>query len=445
VAVTFHGDSKPLATDTVPPYRLTLRLPLARAARLSVRATVVRADGSRASSAPLAVEALPMRARIVASPTRNWTRAREALARGGVVVKLLPGRYPADELHIGSGGVLLGSGPETVLAPRDSAPYEALIAVQGSNVLVSDLALDGAGRGGGPGDAVLVMSGSSHVRLRHLTVTNVRTVGVYAAGAYEDVSVEDSSFSSDGQAVAGIVAEGSTAARSMSVARSRMSNFRFYGIYFALNEHGSTDAAMHALALDNVVTDINDPNSNDGTHEGGIWTGGVEAAVIGNVIRRTGVDGIETIGSSLRVSVVGNRIRDTPVGIYLEHSTIGSLFARNEIVGAPTGINVEWTYGGTGSSSNTFYGNSVSRATRAGVFVEVGSDGNTIEQNTFTLMNGPAIVLQGSSNNIVRGNRLCGSRGAIVWQRSGLREDRREALPSGNQLRRNSAVARCSA
>src|SRR5207244_13235892 len=50
VAVTFYAGSAALGTDTTPPYRLALRLPLRRPARLNVPATVVRADGSPPTS-----------------------------------------------------------------------------------------------------------------------------------------------------------------------------------------------------------------------------------------------------------------------------------------------------------------------------------------------------------------------------------------------------------
>ena len=57
-----------------------------------------------------------------------------------------------------------------------------------------------------------------------------------------------------------------------------------------------------------------------------------------------------------RVTVIGNEIARTRVGMYLEHETNESLFARNTIADVATGINVEWRYDGNGSSGNTFEG-----------------------------------------------------------------------------------------
>ncbi len=148
---------------------------------------------------------------------------------------------------------------------------------------------------------------------------------------------------------------------------------------------------MHGVALDNEISDIRDPDrdgcvtdarntSGCGTNEGGIWTGGVEAAIIGNTIRRARWDGIETVGSSTRTAIVGNVIRETRTGIYLEHSTNRSLIRKNLIVDAKTGINVEWFHDDVGSSHNTFMFNRVVRA-ESGLFLDVGSDGNRIVGN----------------------------------------------------------------
>src|SRR5947199_4915103 len=103
-----------------------------------------------------------------------------------------------------------------------------------------------------------------------------------------------------------------------------------------------------------------------GTEEGGIWTGGVEAAIIGNTIVRARWDGIETVGSSTRTTVADNVVRGTRTGIYLEHATNDSVIARNVVTGSPAGINVEWWYGGVGSRKNTFTDNRIVGPSRAG-------------------------------------------------------------------------------
>lgn len=373
---------------------------------------------------------------VEAAPGPSFEAAREALRRGDVTVRLAPGRYRVDGLRLGSGARLVGSGPQTVLAPQ-RARYWALVVARGKGIRISDLSIDGGGssvsdRDGGI--AVAVFDGSRDVRLQRLRITRVRTDGVNTWGAHSSVSVQDSSIESDGGGEAGVVALGSDESRDTSVIRTRVRRFTSFGIILQQQEHGRPAADLHGVVLDNAVSDIRDPSRDGcwtaaryrtpgcGTNEGGIWTGGVEAAVIGNTVRRARWDGIETVGSSTRTTIVGNRIHDTRTGIYLEHSTQRSLIARNVIVDALTGINVEWWHEGAGSSRNTFAFNRIVSA-ETGIFVDVGGDGNRIVGNVFVGGARPAIVLQGSSRNVVQANRGCGSSGGSLVAFSSARYD----------------------
>jgi parallel beta-helix repeat protein len=230
------------------------------------------------------------------------------------------------------------------------------------------------------------------------------------------------------------------------VIRTRVRRFRSFGIILQQQEHGRPAADLHGVVLDNVVTDIRDPSRDGcwteakyrtpgcGTNEGGIWTGGVEAAVVGNTVRRARWDGIETVGSSTRTTVVRNKIYDTRTGIYLEHSTNRSLIVRNLIVNALTGINVEWWHERAGSKRNTFAFNRIVSA-HTGLFVDVGGDGNRIVGNVFVGGSRPAIVLQGSSHNVVEGNRGCRSaRGSLVALEAARWDDGRRAVSKRNRL-----------
>jgi parallel beta-helix repeat protein len=157
-------------------------------------------------------------------------------------------------------------------------------------------------------------------------------------------------------------------------------------------------------------------------------------------------DGIETVGSSTRTTVVGNTIRDTRTGIYLEHSTTDSLFARNSVSGAGTGINVEWWHDGQGSARNTFAANRVISAAKGGLFVDVGDDGNQIVGNTFVRGARPAIVLQGTSDNVVRRNVGCGAGGeALVREQSAYYDNGTRAVPRRNRVTANSTSSSCVA
>jgi parallel beta-helix repeat protein len=460
VAVTFRLDGRPLGTDTTRPYRLDVDPALLAAGRHRIRVVAVDSLGRRTSSRAKTVTVAPSASSVVhAAPGESFARAREALRNGDVTVKLAPGRYEIQGLRLGSGARLVGSGPGTVLAPPPGARYWAVVVARGTRIRISDLTVDG---GGGPaeassstgGIAIAVFDGSHDVRLQRLRVLDVRTDGVSVWGEHSGVSVQDSVIEGDGTAHAGVYSLGSDRSRDTSVIRTRIHGFRGYGILLGQKEYGRPSAGLHGLALDNEISDIRDPARDDcvthpvtadgcGTNEGGIWTGGVAASVIGNTIRRARWDGIETVGSSTRTTIVGNRIRDTRTGIYLEHSTNDSLIARNLIVDAETGINVEWLHDGVGSRRNTFLRNRVVRA-ESGLFLDVGSDGNTIVGNVFVSGERPAITLQGSSGNVVRDNVGCGApTAALVELQSARWENGTVADSTANRLEGNRSVARC--
>jgi parallel beta-helix repeat protein len=449
VAVTFLLDGQPLGSDTTPPYELDVDPAELPKGPHQVRVVAVDSLGRRRSTAPVTVKTAPARTRVVtATPAEGLAAALAALDRGGVTVRLGPGRYQLSEVRIGSGARLVGAGARTVLGAPPGKRYWALLIAKGKNIRISDLTLDGGGNV--PGDAdggigVAVFDGSSDVRLQRLRIVRVRTDGVNTWGAHSNISVQDSKIESDGTGEAGVVALGSDRSRDTSVIRTRVRGFRSFGILLQQQEHGRPAADLHGVVLDNVVSDIRNPARDGcwtaakydtpgcGTDEGGIWTGGVEAAVIGNTVRRARWDGIETVGSSTRTTIVHNKVYDTRTGIYLEHSTHRSLIAHNLIVDALTGINVEWWHEGAGSSRNTFAHN---RFVSSGeLYVGVGGDGNRIFGNVFVGGPRPAIVLQGSSNNLVRDNRACrGPDGPLVGFDEARYDDGRPAVSRANRL-----------
>ena len=455
VAVTFLLDGAPLGSDTTAPYTIDVNPGLLRPGPHRVRVTAVDNLGRRRSSAPVLLRTARFQTKMLtASPRRGLAEALAALRRGGAV-RLGPGRYLLHDVKLGSGARLIGAGPRTVISAPPGTPYWALLIAKGVNIGISDLTLDGGGPGGGGGIAVAVFDGSSSVRLRRLHMTRVRKHGVNVWGAHANVSVQDSLIEGGGTGQAGVFALGSDRSHDTSVIRTRIRGFRSFGILLAQKEFGRPAAALHGLALDNVISDIRDPARDActysphtapkcGTNEGGIWSGGVEAAIIGNTIRRARWDGIETVGSSTRTTVVRNNIRGTRTGIYLERSTNHSLISRNLITDVRTGINVEWRHGGGGSSNNIFTFNRVVSARRSGLFVDVGGDNNRIAGNVFVGGARPAIVLQGSSDNIVRNNRGCGTDGGVlVRQQAANQEDGGRAEPTGNRLVGNGNSRSC--
>jgi parallel beta-helix repeat protein len=449
VAVTFFLDGQPLGSDTTMPYALDVDPAFLPEGRHRLHVAAVDSLGRRRSTVPAAVSVAASRSDVVtATPKRGLRRALAALRRGNVTVRLAPGRYRLSEVRLGSGARLVGAGDRTVIGAPPGERYWALLVAKGKNIRIADLALDGGGDVAGDeegGIAVAVFDGSSDVRLQRLRITRVRTDGVNTWGAHSSVSVQDSRIESDGSGEAGVVALGSDVSRDTSVIRTRVRGFTSFGILLQQQEHGRPAADLHGVVLDNVVSDIRDPSRDGcwtaakyrtagcGTNEGGIWTGGVEAAVIGNTVRRARWDGIETVGSSTRTTIVHNEIYDTRTGIYLEHSTHRSLIARNLIVDARTGINVEWWHEGAGSRRNTFAFNRM--VSSGGLFVDVGGDHNRIVGNVFVGGPRPAIVLQGSSNNLVQGNRGCrGPGGSLVGLQAARWDDGRPAESRQNRL-----------
>jgi hypothetical protein len=456
VAVTFLLDGVALGSDTVVPYTFDLDPGLVDPGGHRLRVSAVDSLGRRRSTAPVVLRTrhFPTKA-LTATPEKGLGRALAALRRGNVTVRLAPGRYRLHDAKLGDGARLVGSGPETVVSPPSGASYFALLTAKGRDITISDLTIDGDGPGPGRGIAVAVFDGSSDVRLRGLRMIHVRTDGVNVWGAFSNVSVQDSLIEGDGTAQTGVFALGSDRSRDTSVIRTRIRGFRSFGILLAQREYGRPAAALHGVALDNVVSDIRDPARDRctyepnttpkcGTNEGGIWTGGVEAAIIGNTVLRARWDGIETVGSSTRTTVVGNRIRDTRTGIYLEHATHDSLFSKNLVVDTRTGINVEWWHDGQGSTNNTFTSNRIVSASRGGLFVDVGDDGNQILENVFVGGARPAIVLQGTSDNVVRRNLGCrGGDGELVHEQSGNLDGGGRAVPKRNRLIGNATSAAC--
>ena len=431
VAVTFYSRSRPLGTATTAPYRFDVVPSDLPSDSASVHAVAVDRLGRRNASKGVLVRRGASGHAVSATPQSGFARALEVLRHGGATVRLGPGRYAIDPLRIGTNTRLIGAGRETILAPRAGIEPWALLSAIGRHIRIEDIAVAGDHR---VGRAISVGPGSVDVRLQRLRLSGVLENGVEVWGAHRDVSVQDSVIDGRGATNAGVADKGSDSSRDVSVVRNRIFGFRGYGVLFAQRFYARPTAALHNLALDNRISDIIDPTRADGTDEGGIWSGGVGAAIIGNRITRTGIDGIETVGSSTRTTIIANEVARSPVGIYLEHSTNGSVIARNDITDVGIGINVEWRHAGGGSRANTFAANTIVRAARAGVFVDVGSGANLIEGNHFVAGTRPAIVLQGASANLVRGNIGCRVGGLLIRQQAGRWEDGSLAEPRGNRV-----------
>ena len=158
-----------------------------------------------------------------------------------------------------------------------------------------------------------------------------------------------------------------TRSRDMSVIRTRISGFRSLRHQLRparLRSPGRRRSTRSRSTTE--ISDIDDPDAPPtAPHEGGIWSGGVAAAIIGNRIRDTGWDGIQTVGSSRARDRRRQRHRAAPAsGSTSSTRPTDSLFARNAIADVVTGINVEWRYDGAGSSGNTFEATRIVRPRR---------------------------------------------------------------------------------
>jgi hypothetical protein len=454
VAVTFLLDGRPLGSVTSPPYSLALNTGIVVPGRHLIRAVAVDSLGRSATSGSVSVRTRADARRVVTlSPESGLQHVLRSLRENGATVRLRPGRYEVQNLVLGSGATLVGSGRGTVLAAPSGAGSAPVLSLQGREIQVADLAIDAGGQSGDEPIAIAVPDGSADVSLRRISLVNVHGDGINVWGAHSNVSVQDSSIDGGGTGHAGVFALESPASRDTSVIRTRITGFRSFGILFAQQAYGLADAGLHALALDNRVSGISDPDRaictsqplqpGCGTNEIGIETGAVGAAVVRNRIADVAWDGIETVGSSTRTTVARNAITRTRTGIYLEHATNRSRITRNSISSVETGINVEWRYDGIGSTRNTFDSNRIVDATKHGLFIGVGEDGNSITRNVFVRGGRPAIVLQGSSGNRVTRNVGCGASAPLVAEESAPSDTGQMARPDGNLAAGNVDVPSC--
>lgn len=444
VAATFMFAGRPLGTVTRAPWTLDVDAALLPEGPVSLSIVAVDRLGRRAVSRTVEVRVLPGGETVLhASPHRRLAHALRALARGSATVKLAPGRYRVDQIVLGPDARLFGSGPGTILTPRPGTGGAAMLSTRSDDVRISDLTVDGAGQ---IDDGVSIGDGARDVRVQRLDISGVRINGAAVWGAHRDVSIQDSTVLGGGTAAnAGVLDQGSVDSRDTSVVRTRVSGFVGYGVLFAQRFYGLRSAALHNLALDNTIKNIIDPNRHDGTDAGGIWTGGVAAAVIGNAISNTGTDGIETVGSSTSDEIIDNNVQNTPVAIYIEHSTNRSLVLANRIANVGTGINVEWRHAGGGSDANAFSYNQIA-ATRVGVFVDVLEDHNSIVGNIFRGTRATPVILQGSSYNTVRGNLACpGGSAPFIVQQAALSQSGALARSGHNRLVDNERTSPCRA
>jgi parallel beta-helix repeat protein len=441
--VDFLVDGTVVGSDSAAPYTFDWNPGELPGGDHVLRVAASTANGGHAVSAPASISTA---GRLVAtrevSPSQSLAAAVASLPAGGGSVHLAPGVYGVEDLRLGDGVQLIGSGASTVLRPNAGSNYGSVLSIRGTGASVRGLAIDGNGRGqtDGAGRAIEVGSGARDVVIRAVRIVDARAQGVYLSGDHQRVSIQDSDIDGGGNASAGVMDRiGDATSGDTSVLRTTIRNVRDYGINFFPWTATRVYPGARAVAVGNVIEHVQNADTDNGTNEGGIWTGGTDAVIRDNVVSDTGWDGIQTIGASSHTVIAGNRISRTGVGIYLEHETWDSLIEGNslsEITG--TGINVEWRYDGKGSGRLTIRRNTIAAAGEYGVFVDVGANDNVIDGNVIADARLAAIRLQGSTGNVVTGNDLRGTRQDwCAIETTGTFDDGTPARSSNNQYRGN--------
>jgi nitrous oxidase accessory protein NosD len=171
------------------------------------------------------------------------------------------------------------------------------------------------------------------------------------------------------------------------VQRVRARGFTDYGMFVDANATGR-QVIRPALIEDILVTDVGraQPRSSNGTAEACLWVGNT-ATVRRAVLRTCAWTGVWT-GTATSGSVLEDlTIDDTPVGVYIEHFTTGSLFQRLRIgPRVHTGIACEWAdpqWGGRPACVDDLIQDSTIDSCAIGVTMGSGTTRTTVRSVTF--------------------------------------------------------------
>jgi hypothetical protein len=224
-----------------------------------------------------------------------------------------------------------------------------------------------------------------------------------------NAQVLDSSITGNAAVQTGILAR---QVEGLVVQRVALANFQSYGLFVDENVQGATVATPPVLE-DIAVANVSRPTpaSSNGTAEACIWLGNTAT------LRRAKVSNCAWDGLWAGTAFSGGLVTDltvsaTPVGLYLEHYTTNSTF-QNMLVGGnvSTGVNCEWADPAWGSkpgcNGNTIQ-NSTFDTTRAGVYLDQGTNGVTVRGCRFLNQSWAAIGNYLGSGNSASGNDYSG-------------------------------------
>jgi hypothetical protein len=414
VLVDFYVDGSIVGTAASAPWRTLVDFTRISPGRHELRVVAVSLDRRRRAS--LASSVTVTRAQISTPQDAirgNLQAAVDTLGPDGGTLRLPAGRFDVANLRLGSGVRLIGAGAAKTILVAPTGAYDQAISVTGNDVLVSDLTIDARGSGSTADDsAALLVHDAEDVVLRRLRLVHLRGYGVHLAGHHQRISLQQSTLDGAGRALAGLAEwAADSSSGDVSVVRCVVRRMREYGITIQSYLAGQTWPDRRALVYGNDVSRINHPTIHDGTIEIGVWATGIGPAVLDNVVRDTGWDGIETVVNASDAVIAGNLVRGTRTGIYAENVTRDTLIEQNDIADiSVAGINLEPQHNGPKSGRLTIRRNRIVGAGEFGIGIGAGTLGNSITGNQVLDTDHTAILMSGTSANLVEGNDLSDGR-----------------------------------
>jgi hypothetical protein len=327
----------------------------------------------------------------------------------------LPARYvvPPRARHVSSSAQLRAAlsgrpGETIVLAPGVYDNPRAFVDARGDRIYSAR-----------PGRAVFragIVLGAGHgpsgALIRGLTfeVTDPSKVSqgaeVLVWGSATDASVLDTRLDGHGVIGAGLVVRQPNGFVARRVVSRR---FLSYGIEVDPNQYGFTTRSPYSLR-DLTIAQVSRqvPGSSNGTAEACLWLGSPGKTQRVSV-RQCAISGIWT-GTAMKSSLVEDAtIRDSRVGIYMEHYTTSSTFSRLRIgPGVSRGVNAEWdnpAVGGKPASVGNVIEGARIQSTHVGVYLDQGTTQTTVRRCVFVGQDWAAIGdYKGVDNSYYRNN-----------------------------------------
>jgi hypothetical protein len=188
-----------------------------------------------------------------------------------------------------------------------------------------------------------------------------------------------------------------------------------------LSDNRPDSKAVVRRVADVRVFGADNPEGLGGTGEACVWIGHRVAEPVRRIrARHCGAMGLWTGNASRDTIFEDVTVRDTPVGVYVEHETTRVVFRRLDLSAAHTGFNVEWWYGGAGSSQLTLEAFRIAAGDTA-VFLDAGTFGSTVKNGKVTAPDGigyPANLADPRRPNVIdrKSIDLSGVPGRKVWQ-----------------------------